>query len=125
MLRKNELTGTEKLLSTIVESIKEKKGKEIISIDLQKLEQSITDYFIICHADSNTQVDAITDSIIDNVKGNFKTSPYHKEGIKNLQWVLLDYSTVIVHIFQKEFRDFYKLEELWADGKILKFDYEL
>ncbi len=106
------------LKDVVVESIKEKKGKEIIVLDLRKLDQSIADYFVICHGDSNTQVDAISDFIERQVRSELKEHMTHKEGADNLQWVLLDYGWVIVHVFLEEYRRFYNLEDLWADAKI-------
>jgi ribosome-associated protein len=75
-------------------------------------------YFVICHGDSNTQVSALADSVIKTVRVETGEKVWHKEGLNNATWVLLDYSDVVIHIFQKEYRDFYKLEELWADAKL-------
>lgn len=105
------------LKDLIVESIKDRKGKEIVVLDLRKLEQSISDYFIICHGDSNTQVDAISENIDRQTRSELQEHPIHKEGTDNLQWVLLDYGDVVVHVFQDEYRRFYNLEDLWADAK--------
>jgi len=105
------------LKDIIVEAIKERKGKDIVVLDLQNLEQSIADYFIVCHGDSSTQVDAIADFIDREVRSKLQEHPINKEGLDNLQWVLFDYADVVVHIFQEEYRKFYKLEELWADAK--------
>ena len=109
---------TQQLVDNIIKGIQEKKGKSIVNFDITKLEQSITDNFIICHGDSNTQVNAIADSVEEFVKKELNEKPIHKEGAQNSQWILLDYGMVIVHIFQKEYRDFYNLEDLWADAKI-------
>lgn len=102
----------------ILEAIREKKGHEIVSIDLSEVENSICDFFIICHGESVTQVGAITESIEKKLKQEALTRAHHVEGLQNSQWVLLDYYDILVHVFQEEFRFFYKLEELWADGKI-------
>ena len=102
----------------IVESIREKKGRNIINIDLTELNNSICEYFIISHGDSDTQVRAIAQNIEEKVKKHQKQNTYHAEGYQNAQWILLDYNTVVVHIFQERIRNYYKLEELWADGKI-------
>ncbi|RLD64155.1 MAG: ribosome silencing factor [Bacteroidetes bacterium] len=109
---------TKQLVENIIKGIQEKKGKSIVNLDITQLEQSIADNFIICHGDSNTQVDAIADSVEAFVKKELHERPLHKEGTQNSQWILLDYGMVIVHIFQKEYRDFYNLEGLWADAKI-------
>ena len=111
-------TEVEAIVDNIIEGIKEKKGKEIVSIDLSALENSICRYFVICHGDSNTQVAAIAQWIEKVMEEKFDEKVWHKQGLTNAHWVLLDYVDVVVHIFQKEFRDFYNLEGLWADGKI-------
>ena len=105
------------LLAAIVDAIQDKKGIDIVDLKLSKLENAITDHFVICHGNSTTQVEAIADSVEEKVKEVLKMKAWHKEGHKNAQWILLDYASIMVHIFQKEFRDFYSLEELWADGE--------
>ncbi len=112
------------LKDTIVNAIQERKGKELVVLDLSELEQSIADYFIICHGDSSVQVDAISDFVDRHTKTELHQNALHKEGTDNSQWILLDYGDVVVHIFQQEFRDFYKLEELWADAKIERINEE-
>ena len=110
--------GAELLLSSIVLGIFEKKGQNVLKIDLRKLENRITDYFVICHASSTTQVSAICDSVEDLVRTQAGEKPLHLEGLDNCFWVLLDYGTVIVHIFLEEYRNFYSLESLWGDAVI-------
>ncbi len=88
------------------------------SIDLRGIGSTVCDYFILCNGDSKTQVAAIAEGIDEQVKKNLHIDPHHREGMAYAHWVLLDYLDVVVHIFQKEYRDFYKLENLWADGKI-------
>jgi len=102
----------------IIEAIRGKKGHRITTIDLTEVEHSICDFFIICHGESSTQVGAITESIQKKIKEEAGTRAHHVEGLQNSQWVLLDYFDVLVHVFLEEYRSFYKLEELWADGKI-------
>jgi ribosome-associated protein len=114
----------ELLLEHIVEGIKEKKGKDILSIDLRDLDNSICRYFIICHGDSNTQVNAIANWIEHVIEERLNEKVWHKEGFENASWILLDYVDIIVHIFQKESREFYNLEGLWADGYLSKFENE-
>jgi ribosome-associated protein len=116
--------GEEKLVALIIEGIKEKKGKEIISIDISKFESSICNHFIICHGDSNTQVNAIAQWIEKFIEEQTNEKVWRKQGFENAQWVLLDYIDIVVHIFQKEARDFYNLEGLWADGKVKKIENE-
>ena len=104
----------------ILDAIKEKKGHQIVSIDLREVENSICDFFIICHGESTTQVSAIAESIERKLKEEAHVRAHHVEGMQNSQWVLLDYFDILVHVFQEEYRSFYKLEELWADGKITR-----
>jgi len=102
----------------IIEAIQEKKGHQIVTIDLSEIENSICEYFIICHGESVTQVGAIVESIEKKLKEEGRIRAHHVEGLQNSQWVLLDYFDILVHVFQEEYRSFYKLEELWADGKV-------
>lgn len=110
------------LLEVIIESIKNKKGKEIVSINLNKIENSVCEYFVICHADSTTQVGAIAEEVKQKTKEIAGIPADHIEGISNSQWVLMDYHYIVVHIFLAEYRNFYRLEELWADGEFTKHD---
>jgi ribosome-associated protein len=115
-MKKKGYPTDEKLLEVIIESIQEKKGKKIVSIDLRKIENSIFDYFIICHGTSTTHVSAISDNIEIKPKELLGSKPAHIEGVQNAQWVLIDYSGIVVHVFLEEQRSFYRLEDLWADG---------
>ncbi|MBL7110744.1 MAG: ribosome silencing factor [Bacteroidales bacterium] len=115
---KNTESDPEQLREIIIESIQEKKGKQIVIIDLTEINNSVCDFFIISHGESGTQAKAIAQNIEVKVKQTVNEKVYHREGYENAQWILLDYSTVVVHIFQKELRDHYKLEALWADGAI-------
>ena len=110
--------GTEVLLEGVLKGIFEKKGLNVLKIDLRKLENRIADFFIICHATSGTQVSAICDSVDDTVRKEAGEKPLHIEGLDNCFWVLLDYGNLIVHIFLEEYRNFYSLESLWADAAI-------
>ena len=116
MKKKSE--GTETLVESIVKGIFEKSGLNVTKVDLRKLETRICDFFIICHANSKTQVDAISYSIEDTVRKEIGEKPIHVEGLENCFWVLMDYGDVIVHVFQQEYRNFYNLESLWADARI-------
>ena len=118
------LTSTKLLLDIIIQGIFEKKGKEIINIDLTRLNYSICDNFVICHGDSRTQVNAIADSIEEKVKNVLNIRAGHIEGKENAQWVLIDFINIVVHIFQEKYRDYYKLEELWGDADITKIEDE-
>ena len=115
---KKRYEGEEVLLDNIVKGIFEKKGQNVLKIDLRKLETRIADYFIICHGSSTTQVDSICDSVEDTVRLGTGEKPAHVEGLENCFWVLIDYGNVIVHIFLEEHRSFYNLESLWADANI-------
>jgi len=116
------LASNDLLTQNIIEGILEKKGEEIVLLNLEKIDNSFCDYFIICHAESNTQVDAITDSVRKKVKEELNINVHHTEGIGNSVWILLDYNNVLVHIFQKQYRQLYKLEELWGDADITKIE---
>jgi len=104
------------LVDTIVDAIQDIKGKDIVVLDLSELPNAITNYFVICSGDSNTQVDGISNSVLKKTRTELKEKPWHQEGINNSEWILLDYVDVVVHIFYKDIRDFYNLEDLWADG---------
>lgn len=120
MIKKKEVNDN-LLLNLIVESIKEKKGREIISINLTKTTGSVCDYFVICHGGSTSQVEAIANSVETKVKEGLNINAGHVEGYKNAQWILIDYANIVVHIFLSEYRTYYALEDLWADGKIKKY----
>jgi len=109
--------AAEKLVTEIVAGMKEKKAKEISVLDLRNLEQSVCDFFVICNAESTTQVNSIADSVEYFTKKELDEKPLHVEGKDNSIWVLLDYSNVVVHVFQNESREFYNIEEFWADAK--------
>jgi ribosome-associated protein len=119
---KKRSDGADVLLGSITKGIFEKKGQNVLKIDLRKLDTRITDYFVICHAASGTQVSAICDSVDDTVRKVAGEKPMHIEGLDNCFWVLLDYGNVIVHIFMEEYRNFYSLESLWADAAIEKLE---
>lgn len=104
------------LLTCVVNAMQEKKGENIISLDLNNIQDSVSGYFIICHGASTTQVNAIYDNILKQVFKNCDTLPFHKEGHENSEWILIDYFDIVVHIFRKDIREFYKLEDLWADA---------
>lgn len=116
MKRKSD--GTDVLLGSVIKGIFEKKGQNVLKIDLRKLENRIADYFVVCHASSTTQVSAICDSVDDVVRKEALEKPIHTEGLENCYWVLIDYGNIIVHVFLEEYRNFYSLESLWADASI-------
>ena len=114
-LRMNE---TELLLQSIIEGIQEKKGKNIVVADLKGIDGAICQYFVICQGNSPTQVGAITESVYDMVYEKTKDRPTTVNGLRNAQWVGMDYGSILVHIFLPELRNFYNLEHLWADSKL-------
>lgn len=109
------------LTKAIVKGIQEKKGRDIISLDLKKIPNAISDVFVICSGSSTTQVEAIADSVEDVVRKSLGDKPWHKEGFENAEWILLDYVNVVVHIFQDQARMFYNLEKLWDDATVKKY----
>jgi ribosome-associated protein len=110
------------LTKEIVKGIQEKKGKNILSMNLKKIPNAVCDYFVLCSGTSNTQVEAIADSVEEIVRKALGDKPWHKEGFENAEWILLDYVNVVVHIFQDHSRMFYNLEKLWDDAEIKKFE---
>ncbi len=110
------------ILENVVNAMQEKKAKNIVSLDLNNIPNAVTHYFVICNAPSKTQVDAIYENVLEQVKKNCGVSPVHREGVSNSEWILLDYFDVVVHVFQDDTRLFYKLEDLWADAP--RIDYK-
>ena len=114
------IIDTETLISKVIGGIDEMKGVEIKLLDLRKIHNSVCSYFIICNGTSNTHVNAIVSSVQKNVSKNLKEKPYHTEGQENSEWVLIDYVDVVVHVFQKQIRDRYNLENLWGDAQFIE-----
>ncbi|HXB91883.1 MAG TPA: ribosome silencing factor [Puia sp.] len=110
------LTRNSRIFKNIIKAIQEKKGEDIISLDLRKIPEAVADFFILCEAASTTQVKAIADSVEDEVKKHCDELPYKHEGRQTFQWVLIDYVNVVVHVMLPENRRFYKLEEMWSDA---------
>lgn len=117
-----KLTRNSKILKTIIKAIQDKKGEQIVSLDLRKIPEAVSDFFIICQATSSTQVRAISDFVEDQVKEFCGEAPYKHEGKQALHWVLIDYVTVVVHVMQPDARKFYKLEEMWSDALLTGHD---
>tara|TARA_B100000795_G_C22725340_1_gene409198 strand:+ start:44 stop:412 length:369 start_codon:yes stop_codon:yes gene_type:complete len=120
MIKKS--VNTDDLISTIIKGIDDVKGDNIQLLDLRELENTVCDYFIICSGNSNTQVNAITGSIQKLVSKELKDKPWHIEGQNNSEWILMDYVNVVVHVFQKQVREFYDIESLWGDAKITEIN---
>jgi len=116
MVKKREALKIEPLVNCIVDAILDKKGKEVISLEIGKLPNSVCDYFIICHADSTTQVHAIAENVEVKVRELLDEKVWKSAGYDNSLWVVLDFVNVVVHVFQTEWREFYKIEKLWADA---------
>lgn len=108
------------LLNNIINSIQEVKGDEVCTIDLRNVENNFCSYFVICNGTSNTHVNSIVGSIQKKISKKLKEKPYNTEGEENAEWVLIDYVDIVVHVFQKNVRSYYKLEELWGDALINK-----
>jgi ribosome-associated protein len=113
---------TDHLIAEILKGIEEVKGKDIDILDLRDIENTVCDYFVICNGTSNTQVNAIVNSIQKSVSKAMHEKPWHVEGTANAEWVLMDYVDVVVHVFQKHIREFYDLESLWGDAKIVSIE---
>ncbi|MDX1469995.1 MAG: ribosome silencing factor [Flavobacteriaceae bacterium] len=112
-----ENTDADQLITTILSGIEDVKGQEITILDLRKIDNTVCDYFIICEGTSNTQVNAIVNSIQKRVSKDLGDKPWHVEGSDNAEWVLIDYVNIVVHVFQKHIREFYDIESLWGDAK--------
>jgi ribosome-associated protein len=117
LTREQVIIPTDALNEAVVRGILEKKGKNIVILDLRKLKDAVADYFIICQGDSSTQVKALADSVEEEVKKSLGERPWHIEGMENAQWVLVDYVNTVVHIFLPGTRDFYNIELLWNDAQ--------
>ncbi|MEP7144838.1 MAG: ribosome silencing factor [Ferruginibacter sp.] len=113
-----KLTKNSKIFKAIINAIQEKKGGNIVSLDLRKIPEAVTDFFIICEASNNTQLKAIADFVEEDVKLKCEEAPYKQEGRHAQQWILIDYVNVVVHIMLPEPRKFYQLEEMWSDAPI-------
>ena len=110
------------LIDKIVDAIQDTKGEDIMVFDLSKIENSVAEIFIICSGNSNTQVSAIAGNIEKKGRNDLQDRPWHVEGTENAMWVLLDYVSVVVHVFQRSIREYYEIEELWGDAQITKIE---
>jgi len=118
MIKNKALNESAYLSELAIHGIQEKKGNDIVRLDLRNLKSSVSDYFVICHADSGTQVKAIANSIEDEIFKATGQDPWRKEGLEHAEWILLDYIDIVVHIFKTEKREFYGVEDLWGDAEI-------
>ena len=117
-----KLSKNSKLFKSIIKAIQDKKGEAILSLDLRKIPEAVADFFIVCTANSSPQCKAIADNIDDLVFANCGERPFKQEGYQSLQWVLVDYVDVVIHIMQPTARKFYKLEEMWSDAAVSAHD---
>ncbi len=121
--KKNTITRlnrNSKIIKSIIRAIQNKKGEKVVSLDLRKIPEASADFFIVCEASSTTQVKAICDEVEFQVKEDCGEAPYKHEGRQALQWVLIDYVNVVVHVMHPDARKFYKLEEMWSDASVLE-----
>ena len=107
---------TEELVNKVIEELEDNKAHQIIKIDLRQIENCFCSFFVICHGTSGTHIAGLTDAVEEKVKEDLGDSPFHSEGLNTSRWTVLDYGDVVVHIFDKELRDYYQLEEFWGDG---------
>jgi ribosome-associated protein len=114
--------STDNLAQVVVQGMLEKKANNVVVIDLRELKSSVTDIMVICHGESDRQTDAIAQSVVEQVKKQTGENPFGKEGFREAQWVLIDYINVVAHVFKKEIREFYNIEDLWADGKVTEIE---
>jgi ribosome-associated protein len=114
------LSRESEIFSIIIKAIQEKKGENIVSLDLRQIPEAVADFFVICEAQSNTQVRAIADFVEHQISQLLGEEPYKHEGFTAQQWILVDYVNIVVHVFQPETRQFYALEDMWSDAERLE-----
>ena len=122
MSEKSNDTSVEAILKAIIKGAQDKKGKELKSLDLRKLTKASTDYYVVCHGQTDRQASAIAKSIEETVFKECGIWPYHSEGYENKEWILLDYFHIVAHIFVEKHRQFFAIEDLWADAQIEEFE---
>ena len=122
MTKLSKVTNSEDLCNSIVEGMQDNKAEDIVVIDLRGIENSVADFFVVASGNSTTQIDGIANSIVRSTRKNVQEKPWHQEGKITSEWVLLDYVSVVAHIFQREIRKFYDLEDLWADGVVRQIE---
>ncbi|HTO37418.1 MAG TPA: ribosome silencing factor [Brumimicrobium sp.] len=122
MTKLSKVTNSEDLCNSIVEGMQDNKAEDIVVIDLRGIENSVADFFVVASGNSTTQIDGIANSIVRSTRKNLQEKPWHQEGKITSEWVLLDYVSVVAHIFQREIRKFYDLEDLWADGVVRQIE---
>jgi ribosome-associated protein len=118
MLKNKNINESSQISELAVHGIQEKKGNDIIRLDLRNVNSSVSDYFVICHADSATQVKAIAGSVEEEIYKVLKQDPWRVEGLQHGEWIILDYINVVIHIFRTDKREFYGVEDLWGDAEV-------
>ena len=121
-MKRNQNSEGSALVEIIVHGMQEKKAANIVSLDLRQLKSRFADFMVICHGGSDRQVEAIADSVEDEVRKALSEKPFHREGSDKSEWILLDYVNVVVHVFSEEKRSFYAIEELWGDAEAKYFE---
>ncbi len=121
MVKNKAINESTYISELAIHGIQEKKGNDIVRLDLRNIHSSVSDYFVICHADSATQVKAIANSIEDEIYKAIQQEPWRKEGLEYGEWILLDYVDVVIHIFRTDKREFYGVEELWGDAEVKSY----
>jgi len=121
MVKNKALKESAYLSELAIHGIQEKKGNDIVRLDLKQIYSSVSDYFVICNADSSTQVKAIADSVEKEIFDATQQEPWRKEGLEYAEWILLDYVDVVIHVFRTDKREFYGMEDLWGDAEIKSY----
>jgi ribosome-associated protein len=122
MAKRKAGSDSSKLSEIIVKGMQEKKASDIVVMDLRKVKNAVADYFIVCSGNSDKQLDAIADSIDQEVYKSLKENPWHIEGKNNKEWMILDYISVVAHVFRRDRRSFYMIEKLWGDARITEYN---
>ncbi len=122
--RKSNIISSEQLCQLVVKGMQEKKALDVVVMDLREIKNAITDFFVICTGNSDTQIDAIADSIETEVYKLTNEHPWQREGKEAKEWILIDYVDVVAHVFRKDRREFYGLEQLWGDAKVTQVEEE-
>ena len=122
MTKKKSVRASKKLSEAVVKGMQEKKALDIVVLDLQEVKNAVADFFVICSGSSDKQLSAIADSVDEEVYKTLKENPWHTEGKHNKEWLLIDYTTVVAHIFKRDKREFFALEKLWGDAEITRID---
>lgn len=117
-MKTTELKTTENLKNIVIDACLDIKAHDVVVLDMKNVHEAVADYFVICHGDSSTQVSAIANNVVNKVKNLTNDIPIGKEGFRNGEWALVDYGDVVAHVFYRETRFFYQLEELWSDAKL-------